>query len=300
MIQFGIDLGGTKTEILALDTDGQMILRHRVETPKDNYPAILECIKQLVVNAEQKLSTQGTVGICTPGSLSPATTLLRNSNSTCLNNQPFKQDLEHLLNREIRISNDANCFALSEATDGAAKNANIVFGVIIGTGCGAGIVINKHIINGPNSISGEWGHNPLPWPDTEELNARQCWCGQKGCIETYISGTGFSNDYYQQTRLSMTGEQIISDAMAGNEISQDILARYERRLAKCLAHVINILDPDAIVLGGGMSNILSLYENVPKIWNDYVFSDTVLTQLIAPKHGDSSGVRGAARLWNQL
>lgn len=297
-IQFGIDLGGTKTEILALDSGGQNILCKRVNTPKNNYQATLECIKQLVVDAEQELSIEGTVGICTPGSVSPSSCLLRNSNSTCLNNQPFKQDLENLLNREIRISNDANCFALSEATDGAAINAKIVFGVIIGTGCGAGIIINKQIINGPNSIAGEWGHNPLPWPNAEEADAPKCWCGKSGCIETYISGTGFCNDFFRLSNFSKSSEEIVSNAKTGDELSQLALTRYERRLAKSLAHVINILDPDTIVLGGGMSNIESLYKNVPNLWNEYVFSDNVLTQLVAPIHGDSSGVRGAARLWN--
>ena len=297
-IQFGIDLGGTKTEVLALDSEGQNILRRRVNTPKNDYQATLKCIKQLIVDAEQELSIEGTVGICTPGSISPSSGLLRNSNSTCLNNQPFKQDLEKLLNREIRISNDANCFALSEATDGAAINAEIVFGVIIGTGCGAGIIINKQIINGPNSIAGEWGHNPLPWPDTEEVDPPKCWCGKSGCIETYISGTGFCNDFFRLSSFSKSSEEIVLSANAGDELSQVALMRYERRLAKSLAHVINILDPDTIVLGGGMSNIKSLYKNVPNLWNEYVFSDNVLTQLVAPIHGDSSGVRGAARLWN--
>ena len=297
-IQFGIDLGGTKTEVLALDSEGQNILRRRVNTPKNDYQATLKCIKQLIVDAEQELSIEGTVGICTPGSISPSSGLLRNSNSTCLNNQPFKQDLEKLLNREIRISNDANCFALSEATDGAAINAEIVFGVIIGTGCGAGIIINKQIINGPNSIAGEWGHNPLPWPDAEEVDPPKCWCGKSGCIETYISGTGFCNDFFRLSSFSKSSEEIVLSANAGDELSQVVLTRYERRLAKSLAHVINILDPDTIVLGGGMSNIKSLYKNVPNLWNEYVFSDNVLTQLVAPIHGDSSGVRGAARLWN--
>ena len=298
MIQFGIDLGGTKTEILALDVQGNILLNHRVDTPTNNYPATLDCINQLVVNAEKELSTQGTVGICTPGSLSPRTGLLRNSNSTCLNNQPFKQDIEKLLKREIRISNDANCFALSEAIDGAAIDAEILFGVIIGTGCGAGIVVNKQIINGPNSISGEWGHNPIPWPDHEEINGLQCWCGKRGCIETYISGTGFTEDYYRLTNISKQGKQIVADAQNGEAAACKVIQRYEIRLAKSLAHIINILDPDTIVLGGGMSNIQSLYKNIPKIWNEYVFSDTVLTQLVAPLHGDASGVRGAARLWN--
>jgi len=297
-MRIGIDLGGTKIEILALDDHGKELHRQRANTPQDDYKTTLDCINELVVATESKLNCKGSVGICTPGSISPATGLLRNSNSTCLNNRSFKQDLEKTLSREIRIANDANCFALSEATDGAAKDADIVFGVIIGTGCGAGIVINKKIINGPNSITGEWGHNPLPYPQDNELTSTHCWCGKQGCIETFLSGVGFANDYRLFTNSEKTSEQIIVDATAGDVSALTVLTRYQKRMAKSLAQVINILDPHVIVLGGGMSNLEMLYSAVPNLWQQYVFSDTVNTILVAPIHGDSSGVRGAAWLWN--
>lgn len=297
-MKFGIDLGGSKTEILAIDDHGAEVYRQRVSTPKEDYPAILNCIKDLVTNAESSLSQTATVGIGTPGSLSPATGLLRGSNSTCLNNTPFKQDLEKLLKREIRISNDANCFALSEAVDGAARDADIVFGVIIGTGCGAGIVINQQVIDGPNRISGEWGHNPLPWPDDNELQSTSCWCGQQGCIETFLSGPALEQDYQDTVADYISAKDIISLAEQGDEVSQQIVARYESRMARSLAHIINILDPHTIVLGGGMSNVKRLYENVPRLWKEFIFSDAVATRLVPPVHGDASGVRGAAWLWN--
>lgn len=297
-MKFGIDLGGSKTEILAIDDHGAEVYRQRVSTPKEDYPAILNCIKDLVTNAESSLSQTATVGIGTPGSLSPATGFLRGSNSTCLNNTPFKQDLEKLLKREIRISNDANCFALSEAVDGAARDADIVFGVIIGTGCGAGIVINQQVIDGPNRISGEWGHNPLPWPDDNELQSTSCWCGQQGCIETFLSGPALEQDYQDTVADYISAKDIISLAEQGDEVSQQIVARYESRMARSLAHIINILDPHTIVLGGGMSNVKRLYENVPRLWKEFIFSDAVATRLVPPVHGDASGVRGAAWLWN--
>jgi fructokinase len=297
-MRIGIDLGGTKTELLALGNDGEELHRHRVDTPQGDYQAILECIYNLVTATESQCNLKGSLGICTPGSVSPTTGLLRNSNSTCLNNKPFKRDLEEILNREIRIANDANCFALSEATDGAAKDADIVFGVIIGTGCGAGIIIHKQLIAGSNAITGEWGHNPLPYPSEKELASTQCWCGKQGCIENFLSGGGFANDYFLATRLNKTSEQIIIAATAGEASAIATLSRYQLRMAKSLSYVINILDPDVIVLGGGMSNIKSLYSTVPNLWQQYVFSDTVNTKLVAPVHGDSSGVRGAAWLWN--
>ncbi len=298
MMRIGIDLGGTKIEVLALDSHGKELYRHRVNTPRNNYPETLECIHKLVTSAEKKLKCTCSIGICTPGSISPATSLLRNSNSICLNNQPFKQDLESILGREVRIANDANCFALSEATDGSAKDGDIVFGVIIGTGCGAGIVVNKRIIDGPNSIAGEWGHNPLPYPADNELASTQCWCGKQGCIETFLSGPGFANSYQLATNLEKSSEQIVIDADSGNAAASTALFQYQQRMAKCLSNVINILDPHVIVLGGGMSNIDSLYSTVPNLWQQYVFSDTVDTRLVAPMHGDSSGVRGAAWLWD--
>ena len=297
-MRIGIDLGGTKTEVLALDDRGKELHRQRTNTPKGNYHATLNCIHELITSTETTLDRVGSVGVCTPGSISPTSGLLRNSNSTCLNNQPFKQDLEKKLNREIRIANDANCFALSEAIDGAAKDADIVFGVIVGTGCGAGIVINKNIIDGPNAITGEWGHNPLPYPENDELKSTLCWCGKNGCIETFLSGTGFTKDYQLATDQKLTSKQIMLAVNDDESNAIEALSRYQKRMAKSLSHVINLLDPHTIVLGGGMSNIDSLYSSVPNIWQQYVFSDTVRTKLVAPVHGDSSGVRGAAWLWN--
>lgn len=296
-MRIGIDLGGTKIEILALDAHGHELIRQRATTPQNNYEKTLITIRELTQAVETKLKQQGTVGICTPGSLSPTTNLLRNSNSTCLNQRPFKQDLESLLQRKIRISNDANCFTLSEATDGAAANEAIVFGVIIGTGCGGGIVINQKVLDGPNAIAGEWGHNPLPWPQDGEIMSTQCWCGQTGCIETFLSGPGFESDYLQTFGQPLSAFEIVDAANKNDECAEEILARYEFRLAKSLAHIINVIDPNVIVLGGGMSNIQRLYENVPLLWERYIFSDYVATKLVAPKYGDSSGVRGAAWLW---
>lgn len=297
-IRFGIDLGGTKIEILALDNNGNEIYRKRIATPQGNYQETIKSISDLVLQAESDLNTHASLGICTPGAISPASGLLRNSNSTCLNNKPFLQDLQQSLARDIRIANDANCFALSEAIDGNAQASNIVFGVIIGTGCGGGIVINKMLVDGPNAITGEWGHNPLPWLKEDELNSTQCWCGRKDCIETFLSGSGFARDYYSTTGIEKSSEEIINDAHNQDAQALECIQRYEDRMARSLAHVINLLDPHTIVLGGGMSNISRLYQNVPQLWQKYIFSDTVSTQLVSPMHGDSSGVRGAAWLWN--
>lgn len=299
MLRIGIDLGGSKIEVIALDQQGNELFRQRVATPKDDYLATIQSIANLVDLTERKLNQACTVGICTPGSLSPKSQLLRNSNSTCLNQQPFKQDIENLLAREIRMSNDANCFALSEATDGSAKEAQIVFGVIIGTGCGGGIVINKQVVDGPNSIGGEWGHNALPWPEENEIQATHCWCGQFDCIETYLSGTAFEKDYHRNCGQTMSAEQIIHAAEKRNNCALEVIACYEQRLAKSLAMIVNIIDPHAIVLGGGMSNVTRLYKNIPRLWDKYIFSDYIGTQLLSPKYGDSSGVRGAAWLWNK-
>lgn len=297
--RIGIDLGGSKIEVLALNQQGEELFRKRVATPKGDYRATLNAIAALVTITEKNLKQQCSVGICTPGSLSPNTQLLRNSNSICLNKKPFKQDIEKLLAREIRISNDANCFALSEATDGAARQAQIVFGVIIGTGCGGSIVINQQIVDGPNSIAGEWGHNPLPWPNENEIHATQCWCGQYDCLETYLSGSGLERDYSRSCEHQLNAKQIMHESEHGNACALETIARYEDRLAKSLAMIINILDPHAIVLGGGMSNVARLYENIPRLWDKYIFSDYIATQLLPPQYGDSSGVRGAAWLWNK-
>lgn len=296
-MRIGIDLGGTKIEGIALSETGEKLFRHRIATPQGDYPAILKSIKDLIVQVEAECGKKGSIGLCTPGALSPATGLLRNSNSVCMNGKPVLTDLQQLLQREIRMANDANCFALSEASDGAAIDAAVVFGVIIGTGTGAGIVIDKKILVGPNAIAGEWGHNPLPWPQPCELPGPECYCGKYGCIETWVSGPAIARDYVLHNDEKIDAEIIDNRARSGDADADEILQRYENRLARSLAHVINILDPDAIVLGGGMGNIKRLYENVPKIWEDYVFSDVVNTRLLAPQFGDSSGVRGAAWLW---
>ena len=297
-IRIGIDLGGSKIEIIALDDRGRELLRRRVETPSEDYGAILGAIRALVELAERELdlpSRSVRIGIGTPGSLSRATGLLRGSNSQCLNGKPILTDLETCLGRPVRLTNDANCFALSEATDGAGEGSNVVFGAILGTGVGAGIVIGGHVLDGPNGIAGEWGHNPLPWPRDDERPGRPCFCGRRGCIETFVSGPGMEFDHSSIRAFSST--EIVAQARAGDPSSVATLGRYVDRLARALAHVINVVDPDVIVLGGGMSNIDVLYEAVPPRLNDWVFSDRVDTPVVRHRHGDSSGVRGAAWLW---
>lgn len=305
MIRIGIDLGGSKIEGVALDEEGMELVRQRVPTPAGDYQGTLVAIKTLIeqIRAEIKLDSmlEATVGICTPGALSYTDSpdgLLKNSNSVCMNGEPVRRDLEVLLGHPVRIANDANCFALSEATDGAARNAAIVFGVIIGTGVGAGIVVNRQALNGANGIAGEWGHNPMPWPGADELPGPGCYCGKHGCIETFLSGPGMAYDHELNTGQALSSRQIVDLAGQGDDGAEQTLQRYEQRMARGLAHVINILDPDVIVLGGGMGNIQRLYHNVPALWGEYVFSDVVSTKLLPPKHGDSSGVRGAAWLWN--
>ena len=296
-MRIGLDLGGTKIEGIALGDKGEELLRHRVKTPQGDYTATLQSIISLIQTIESETGGTGSIGIGTPGSLSPSTKLLRNSNSVCMNGQPVKQDIEKRLGREIRISNDANCFALSEATDGAAKGAAVVFGVIIGTGTGAGIVINGKVLAGPNAIAGEWGHNPLPWPNNNELPGPLCYCGKSGCIETFLSGPGLSNSYHALTSDKKSAFEIVELSQRGSEVAEMCLRSYEDQMARGLAHIINILDPDVIVLGGGMSNIKRLYQNVPEKLTEYVFSDVLNTRLVPPVYGDSSGVRGAAWLW---
>ena len=298
-MRIGIDLGGTKIEGIAIDQSGNECFRKRINSPQGDYQNTLDAIVSLVNEIEQQVKTSCSVGIGIPGTLSPQTGLVKNANSTWLIDQPLKTDLASLLKREIRIENDANCFVVSEATDGAAKNAEIVFGVIIGTGTGGGIYIRGQSIIGANAIAGEWGHNPLPWPTQKEFSGRECYCGKRGCIETWLSGPGFANDHQEHHQLNelISAKDVVLLAEAGDEKAQASLQRYEERIAKSLASIINVIDPDVIVLGGGMSNIQSLYENVPKRWNQYVFSDHIETKLVAPQHGDSSGVRGAAWLW---
>ena len=293
MYRIGIDLGGTKTEIAAFDANGAQLLRRREPTPSTDYGATLALIARLVGDAEKTLGATATVGIGTPGALSPATRRMRNSNSSCLYGQLLYEDLQRLLAREVRLANDANCFALSEARDGAAAGAKSVFGAILGTGVGGGIVIEGRVLDGPNAIAGEWGHNPLPWPRDDERPGPPCYCGKHGCIETFLSGPGLARHY---AGAASDAAQIV--ARAGHEArASEALARYEERLARALASVINVLDPEVIVLGGGLSNVTQLYANVPRLWGSWVFSETVRTRLMRNKHGDSSGVRGAAWLW---
>ncbi len=297
MIRFGIDLGGTKTEIVALADDGTELIRRRQRTPQGDYQATLRAIAMLVHDAENTLGERGSVGIGTPGSLSRATGLLRGSNSVCLNGKPSKSDLESLLAREVRMTNDANCFALSEASDGAGTGAEVVFGAILGTGVGAGVVVRGRVLTGPNAIAGEWGHNPLPWADDDERPGPRCFCGKYACIETFVSGPGLERDHRAVNGVALGADEIAMRADDGDAAAQASLERYERRLAKALAHVINLLDPDVIVLGGGMSNVERVYAAVPRLWGEWVFSDRVDTRLVRHLRGDSSGVRGAAWLW---
>jgi predicted NBD/HSP70 family sugar kinase len=297
LIRIGIDLGGTKTEILALDDRRNELLRRREPTPAGDYDATLALIARLVRETESTIGKRGSVGVGTPGAISPATRRLRNSNSTCLNGRALKDDLERAIGREIRMENDANCFALSEATDGAARRCTSVFGVILGTGVGGGIVINGRVLGGVNAIAGEWGHNPLPWPRADELPGPSCYCGRSGCIETFLSGPALAADHEAASGRKVASEAIVEMAAAGDAVAMQSLARYEGRLARGLASVINVLDPEAIVLGGGLSNIERLYTNVPPLWSEWVFSDVVRTRLVRNDHGDSSGVRGAALLW---
>ena len=293
-IRIGVDLGGTKIEAVALAADGSVAWRERVPTPKLTADTIYDAITGLVERCEATLGVTATVGIGTPGSLSPKTGLLRGSNTVVLNGQPVKQALETRLKREVRIANDANCFALSEAVDGAGKGAAIVFGVILGTGVGGGVVIDGKSLNGLHAIAGEWGHNPLPWPVADELPGVRCYCGQLGCIETWLSGPGIAAHFGNGSVA--TGE-IVMRANAGDAIADAYLQRVEDRLARALATIINVLDPDVIVLGGGVSNIARLYDNVSKLLPRYVFSEFVETKIAPNVHGDSSGVRGAAWLW---
>ena len=298
--RIGIDLGGSKIEIVALGERGEEHLRRRVATPQSDYAGTLEAIARLVREAERDLGGLGgraSIGIGTPGAISQVSGCMKNSNSDWLNGQPLKRDLEALLGREIRIANDANCFALSEAADGAARGAHIVFGVILGTGVGGGIVVDGKVLEGANSIAGEWGHNPLPWPRSADLPLPPCYCGRAGCIETYLSGPGMARDHARVAGESISATQIVVRAAAGDVAAEATLARHDERLARALAHVINVLDPEVIVLGGGLSNLDRLYANVPKSWGRYVFSDHVATRLVRNLHGDSSGVRGAAWLW---
>jgi fructokinase len=295
--RIGIDLGGSKIEGAALDPGGGVRLRRRARTPSGDYPGTIAAIAAMVAAIEQEIAASAPVGIGMPGAISPATGVVKNANSTWLNGRPLQQDLESALARPVRLANDANCFALSEATDGAAAGCRTVFGVILGTGVGGGIVFEQRILVGANAIAGEWGHNPLPWPGPQETPGPECYCGRCGCIETFLSGPGMAADHHRRSGKKSDPAQIARAAKVGDAQCRASLDRYVDRLARGLASVINLVDPDAIVLGGGLSQITALYLEVPRRWGRYVFSDRVDTPLLAPRHGDASGVRGAAWLW---
>src|SRR5580704_6359673 len=297
MIRIGVDFGGTKIEAAALDASGQFAARVRKPNPGD-YQGALETVRGLVAEVERQAGVSGaTVGFGVPGSLSPKTGRMRNANSVWLNDKPFQQDLEKALRREIRLENDANCFALSEALGGAAAGATAVFGAILGTGCGGGVVVRGQTVEGVNKIGGEWGHTPLPWPSAEERAARGCWCGRSNCLERWISGSAFSFDYKEATGEDLTGDVIVGRARGGEAAAKAALDRYVDRLGRALAVICGIIDPDVLVFGGGMSNTTELYDRVPPVVARYAFSDVFLTQIKPALHGDSSGVIGAAWLW---
>ena len=299
-MRIGIDLGGTKIEGIAIADDGSERLRRRIAAPRGDYANTLAAVSGLVRDIEQATGATGSIGVGIPGTISPATGFIKNSNSTWLNGRALADDLSRLLDRPIRFANDANCFALSEATDGAAAGAEVVFGVIIGTGTGGGVVIRRQVLIGANAIGGEWGHNPLPAARGIESPGPPCYCGRSGCIETFLSGPALARDYAESGGPNVTAQEIADRAAAGDALAAAALARYEDRMARALASVINLLDPDVIVLGGGLSNIERLYERVPRLWGAHIFSDHVATRLVRAMHGDSSGVRGAAWLWDDV
>ena len=296
--RYGIDLGGTKIEIAALDASGEIHFRRRVPTPSTTYEDAVATIMGLVQDADRELGETGRVGIAAPGALSLATGLVKNSNSTRLNGRPLKEDLEAKLGREVRIANDANCFALSEAVDGAARDASIVFGVILGTGVGGGVVVDRRVLTGANAVAGEWGHNPLPLPRGEDLPLPRCYCGRSGCVEAYLSGPALAADHAKASGETLSAPEIAARADTGDVRCEATMARYEARLARSLSVVINLIDPHVVVLGGGLSHIARLYRNVPTRWGEFVFSDQIRTRLLPPVHGDAGGVRGAAWLWD--
>jgi fructokinase len=293
----GIDLGGTKIEGIVLEDDGAVCARGRIPTPRGDYHATLDAIAGLLADLEAEAGPAETVGVGIPGAVSPATGRVKNANSTWLIGHPLEGDLERRLGRPVRLDNDANCFALSEAVDGAGAGRRTVFGVILGTGVGGGIVVDERVLVGPNAIAGEWGHNPMPWPAPGEWPGPPCYCGRTGCIETFLSGPGFAADHARHTRKVLRPEEVAADATVGEPEATASLARYEDRLARALASVVNLLDPDGIVLGGGLSNLDSLYDRIPALWLPWVFSDRVDTPILRAVHGDAGGVRGAAWLW---
>jgi fructokinase len=295
--RIGIDLGGTKIEGAAIDACGSVRFRHRVATPSRDYRGTVDAIIALIRMIEQEIGTTAPVGIGIPGAVSPATGLIKNANSTWLIGRPLRRDIESALRRPTRLANDANCFALSEATDGAGAAMETVFGVILGTGVGGGIAIRRQILVGANAIAGEWGHNPMPSPTADEVPGPPCWCGRSGCLETFLSGPALAADHHRDYRQTLSAPEIAEAAAAGDPECGATLERYMDRLARGLASVINVVDPNVIVLGGGVSSISAIYEQVPRLWARYIFSDRVATPLLPPAHGASSGVRGAAWLW---
>ena len=297
---FGIDLGGTKAEIIAIDNAGEEHFRHRVPHPQGNYDATIETIAGLVELTEARVGSAGSLGICHPGIMSPVTGLLKGCNSTWLNGRPFDADLCTRLARPIAFGNDANCMVMSEATDGAGKGSDVVFGVILGTGCGGAICVNGEVLPGANAIAGEWGHMPLPWPMDDERPGNLCYCGKYGCQETWLAGPGIERDFAANSGRKLPAAEIARLALAGDVEADQSLGRLEHRLARALANVVQLLDPDVIVVGGGVSNIQRLYANVPQLWGEFITSDTITTLLRSSHYGDSSGVRGAAWLGRDL
>jgi fructokinase len=293
----GVDFGGTKIEAVALSPGGDTLARKRIPTPRDDYAACIAAVAELVADVEITVGRQGSVGIGIPGAISAETGLVKNANSTWMIGRPLASDLEAALGRPARLENDANCLAVSEATDGAGAGAHVVWAVILGTGVGSGIAIGGRALSGRNRIAGEWGHNPLPWPQADELPGPPCYCGDSGCIETFLSGPGFAADHRRRTGVSATAEEIMTAVRAGDAAARDTFERYVDRLARGIAHVVNILDPDAIVLGGGLSDVEELYAALPERVAPHVFSDTFTTPILKNHHGASSGVRGAAWLW---
>ncbi len=296
-LRIGVDLGGTKVEFVALEHDGREVHRHRIATPRHDYDATVRCIKEGVQSIEAELQRRATVGVGIPGTISGLTHTVKNANSTWLNGRAFHRDLGAALQREVRCANDANCLAVSEATDGAGAGMKLVFAVILGTGCGGGVAVDGRVHNGRNGVGGEWGHTTLPWMKSDEYPGTDCYCGHRGCIETWISGTGMEADYERATGQKLIGKEIIALSERGDAQASACLERYESRLTRSLAQLVNILDPDVIVLGGGVSQVPRLYGNVPQRLKEYVFGNEADTPVLAAKHGDASGVRGAAWLW---
>ena len=297
-MRIGIDLGGTKIEALAIDSQGRELTRHRIDTPREDYEATIAAMAGLVHRIEQETGNMGAVGAGIPGSVSSLTGLVKNANSTWLNGKPLDRDLSLALNREVRVANDANCLAVSEATDGAAAGKRVVFGVILGTGCGGGVAIDGRLHTGPNGVGGEWGHNPLPWARGDELPGPECYCGQRGCLETWISGTGVSQDHKRVTGKEQTTHEIMEAYKAGDADAVATVERFVDRLTRGLAHIINMLDPDIFVFGGGLSKAEHLYREIPERLPRYVFGREAATPIVPAWYGDSSGVRGAAWLWS--